>query len=182
MSVPRLSPCSSWLTFLPACGRPLPVRAFAHSARALCARPVRTLPDSRGTARMSQGGGGGRKIGGDPENERLYKELRSKVDELYGSAENVSIVSRADDTVDFRVMRPSSAKEYRMAWMTVGSIAALTALSFAAFAFLSQTGAIHSGTNRTFEAPTYKTRTYVNPYSLLEQDEILLREDAPIMK
>jgi hypothetical protein len=137
-------------------------------------------------ARMGLGGSGPNKRieSSDSENDRLYRELRSKVNELYGSADNVTIVSQNDDTVDFRVLRPGSAEAtaYRSAWMTIGSIAGLAALSFAVFALLSQTGAIHTANNPRYEMPTYKTRSYVDPYSLLEQDEGLLREDAPVVK
>lgn len=104
----------------------------------------------------------------------LARELRRKVSELYGGAENVAISSTRDG-VDFRVIRGPARDEeaqVRSAWITLASIGVVAVLSVAAFGVLMSVGAVHgSGVGeREYEMPAYGRRSYVNPYELLEQE------------
>jgi hypothetical protein len=110
------------------------------------------------------------------DDERLHRELRMKVRELYGGRENVAIVTEgSDDEVEFRVRRGPGGEDYtsyRAAWFTVGGIIASAVISLAFFGYLVKVGAIHDakGTEHRHEMPTYGTRTYQDPYELLQED------------
>jgi hypothetical protein len=114
----------------------------------------------------------GRAGDGLAEDSVLARELRLKVQELYGSSDNVAIVSKPD-SVEFRVLRRAVEEdgELRSAWFTVLSIGVVTVLSIAGFAALVNLGAVHDArtTDRTYEMPAYGKRSYVNPYELLQE-------------
>lgn len=111
---------------------------------------------------------------GYTEDARLNHELRMKVKELYGAAENVTIDSNGD-SVDFLVMRSpdgGNLTEYRSALFTVRSIVVMSVVALVGFAVLVQVGAVHDGsiTEKTYEMPTYGKSSYVNPYELLQEE------------
>lgn len=113
---------------------------------------------------------------GSVDDARLNHELRMKVKELYGSAENVSIESNGD-SVEFRVMRSpdgGNLTEYRSAVFTVQSIVVMSIVAIIGFAAMVKIGAVHDGavTERTYEMPTYGKSSYVNPYELLQEEPL----------
>jgi hypothetical protein len=110
------------------------------------------------------------------DDDRLQLELRLKVRELYGGRENVAIVTEGlDDTVEFRVRQGPGGVDYtsyRAAWFTVGGILVSALLSMGLFFYLVKTGAVHDSTRTRVrhEMPSYGTRTYIDPYGLLQED------------
>lgn len=105
---------------------------------------------------------------------QLQNELREKVKELFGGSENVSIVVDGD-RADFTVLTApdgSNVTEYRQAIVTVASIALMSAAAGLLFTFLYYSGAVHGATapQTRYEMPTYATRSYVDPYELLESE------------
>jgi hypothetical protein len=110
------------------------------------------------------------------DDDRLQLELRLKVRELYGGRENVAIVTEGlDDSVEFRVRQGPGGVDYtsyRAAWFTVGGVLVSALLSMGLFFYLVKTGAVHdsTGTRARHEMPSYGTRTYIDPYELLQED------------
>jgi hypothetical protein len=115
------------------------------------------------------------------DDDRLHRELTRKVRELYGGRENVAIVTEGqDDAVEFRVRQGPGGIDfttYRTAWFTIGGVLACAVVSLGLFTFLLKTGAVHdaAGTKSRHAMPSYGSRTYINPYELLQ-------EDTPVIK
>lgn len=103
------------------------------------------------------------------ENEALQRELRAKVKELFGGAENVSIAvngERAEFTV-----KPAADTEYKQAVFTASSIAVLSVIAGLVFAFMYNSGAIH-GSPDPQKAPYHSSsaRGRMDPYAMLGRD------------
>ncbi len=108
-----------------------------------------------------------------PENDALQRELRAKVKELFGGAENVTIAVNTDSP-EFTVRRApdgvAAPSEYRQAAATVASIAVLSVVAGLLFAYLYYNGAVHGSPqpDHTLGAPS-SARRY-DPYTLLGRD------------
>lgn len=112
--------------------------------------------------------------GSTADDDALNLELRNKVNELFGSRQNVSIEMETDSGVQFTVRKREVEVKYRetkAAWSVVGSIAVLSVVAGLAFIALYATGAVHGSPNeRRYDMPTYGKNSYINPYELLEED------------
>lgn len=112
--------------------------------------------------------------GSTADDEELNLELQKKVNELFGSRQNVSIEMETDAGVQFTVRKREVEDEYRQtkaAWSVIGSIAALSVVAGIAFIALYASGAVHGSPNeRRYDMPTYGKSSYINPYELLEED------------
>ena len=109
------------------------------------------------------------------EDARLHSELRAKVNELFGGSENVTIRVDGGDRAEFTVRTAPDGGEmqsYRHALVTVASIAAMSAIAGVLFMYLFSTGAVHGSPQpqKRYEMPTYSTRSYIDPYELLQQE------------
>lgn len=113
--------------------------------------------------------------GTTPDDDALSLELRNKVNELFGSRQNVTIELEADSNVQFKVRKREVEDEYRQtkaAWSVIGSIVALSVAAGIAFIALYATGAVHGSPNeRRYDMPTFGKSSYINPYELLEENQ-----------
>ncbi|CDF32093.1 unnamed protein product [Chondrus crispus] len=123
--------------------------------------------------------------GNTADDDALNLELRNKVNELFGSRQNVSIEMEADSNVQFRVRKREVEYEYRQtkaAWSVIGSVAALSVAAGIAFIVLYATGAVHGSPNeRRYDMPTFGTTSYIDPYELLEE-ESQFQDDQTLSK
>lgn len=112
--------------------------------------------------------------GGMADDDALSLELRNKVNELFGSRQNVTIEMETDSGVQFNVRKTDVEAEYgqsKAAWSVIGSIAVLSVVAGIAFIALYTSGAVHGSKNeRRYDMPTYGKNSYINPYELLEED------------
>lgn len=139
---------------------PFPSRPSLGLSFKVCRRPSVTMLDSD-------------KNKGE-EDILLARELRRKVDQLYGGAENVAMRSTADG-VEFRVLRQPERDEeaqVRSAWGVIASICVAAVVSIAGFAALVQVGAVHDSSigDREYSMPAYGSSSYVNPYEMLDRE------------
>lgn len=110
------------------------------------------------------------------EDEVLSSSLQAKVKELFGSRQNVLIDVDTDSGVQFTVRRGNAElQETKAAWTVVVSIGVISIAAGAIFTVMYYAGAIHGSqdTARRYEMPTYGSKSYINPYELLEQDRQL---------
>lgn len=154
----------------------LPMKSAQSLRYATNHRRRRSLPAPASGARHVRAGQEP-PAGPSREDAELNLELQAKVRELFGGRENVSIeMDDADGRAEFLVRTaPDGAdyKEYRSAVWTVGSVVAMSVVAGLVFTFLFFTGAVHGSSNeRRYEMPTYGTRTYINPYQVLDEDRI----------
>lgn len=108
-------------------------------------------------------------------------ELRKKVDELFGSRSNVTINVESDGDVLFNVRRASQDPNWddqNTAWTIIRSILALSLCAGVVFTALYYSGAVHgaSQSERHYEMPTYGTRSYIEPYDLLDAERLQLQD------
>lgn len=140
-------------------------------------KTVRRCPSRRfaRSVRMTGNSGPGERKAAD-DDDQLQQELRMRVQELYGSRDNIAIETNgAGDTVDFRVIggpRGPDLTSYRSAWFTIASIVGLAFLAGVLFTGLYYKGAVHLDTKepRRYAMPTLNTASYVEPYELLEEE------------
>ena len=110
------------------------------------------------------------------DDEKLQSELNDKIRELFGGSENISIKMDEDDSAEFLVRRGPggvNVSSYRFAWVNASSVLiAVSAIAGLLFAYLYFSGAVHGSPspNRRYEMPTYKTRSYIDPYELLDNE------------
>lgn len=128
----------------------------------------------------------------DPEDDALSRELRAKVNELFGGRHNVTIDIEPDSDsgrVQFTVRnRPLAAAhaqhqaQVRMAWNVITSIAVMSVVAGLAFVALFYSGAVHGAgeAERRYEMPTYGKSSYVDPYRLLEEERQAMQEGGEV--
>lgn len=117
-----------------------------------------------------------------PEDEMLQSELRAKVDELFGSRQNVEIdVSTDMSQAQFTLREPalsrsassSVADRFRSPKYILTFIAVVSLVTGTFFTALYFTGAVHGldpSRDNHYEMPTYGKDSYIDPYRLLEQE------------
>lgn len=123
-----------------------------------------------------------------PEDEALQQELRAKVNELFGGRQNVSIDIDPDSgRAKFSVLRQRAgvagrgasiaeadqAIERNSALTIIQTIAIVSLLTGIVFTALYYSGAVHGSNSadmRHYDMPTYGTKSYINPYELLDDD------------
>lgn len=166
----------TFLAFTPIA--PLLLHSKAATSRlygAPCPRQVRVsrpicAPSWHASSRPGPGS-----AGSSSEDDRLNSELQEKVNELFGSRKNVSIDIETDSGVQFTVRRGQDALEYQQmknAWSVFISVGVISVAAGVIFMALYYSGAVHGSQtpNRQYEMPTYGTRSYINPYEVLEED------------
>jgi len=118
------------------------------------------------------------RAGNPTDDDVLNAALRNKVNELYGNRNNVTIDVEMDGEAMFNVRRgPKGADwdETKSAWMVIRSILVLSACAGIVFTALYYSGAVHgsSQSERRYEMPTYGSRSYIDPYEMLNDDRQL---------
>lgn len=123
----------------------------------------------------------------EPDDDALSRELRAKVNELFGGRQNVTIEMESDSGgVQFNVRnRPSAAQQQsqtRMAWTVIGSIAIMSVVAGLAFVALVYSGAVHGAdeAHRRYDMPTYGKSSYVDPYKLLDDERRALQDGGAL--
>lgn len=143
----------------------------SHSRAAVCVTSRRVCTRRRVTPRCSSQQQPEREIA--PENDALQRELRAKVKELFGGAENVTIAVNTDSP-KFTVRRApdgvASPTEYRQAVTTVASIAVLSVVAGLMFIYMYNTGAIHGSPQPDHSHSSYSSSRRYDPYTLLGRD------------
>lgn len=117
--------------------------------------------------------------GNIPDDEALQSELRAKVNELFGGRQNVSIdFDTTDSEVQFSVKRGERinpmVERFRSTRYIVTFIVVVSLVTGTFFTALYYSGAIHGydpSDENHYEMPTYGTRSYVDPYELLQRDK-----------
>lgn len=113
--------------------------------------------------------------GSSADDEALNTELQKKVNELFGSRQNISIDVETDSGVQFTVRKNQVRADYdqtKAAWSVITSIAILSIIAGVVFTAMYYSGAIHGSdpTTKRYDMPAYGKSSYVNPYELLEED------------
>lgn len=116
---------------------------------------------------------------GSSDDDRLNRELRAKVEELFGNRKNVTIDMDTESGVQFVVQKAGAASEsqqVKAAWTVIISTGVISIAAGILFTALYYTGAIHGSDpiDKRYEMPTYGSRSYIDPYQLLDDDTELL--------
>ncbi|CAN8070569.1 unnamed protein product [Agarophyton chilense] len=114
------------------------------------------------------------RTGSSADDERLNKELQAKVRELFGSRNNVTIDINRDSDVQFMVQKEdpvAEARQRKSAWTVVWSVGVLSLTAGILFTALYYSGAVHGSldSDKRYEMPMYGSRSYIDPYQLLEE-------------
>lgn len=125
------------------------------------------------------------------EDERLQSELQAKVNELFGGRQNITIDMKKDSDVRFIVRRSTGydgkSESPELQWLRspryiMSFIIVVSIVTGAFFTALYYSGAVHGydlSDNRHFEMPTYGKDSYIDPYELLQKEQLRAEGSGP---